>query len=51
VAIIAIVLIETAVVHLLVRQWSPRVAWMLTVLSGLGLIEIIRYYRRKSRRA
>jgi hypothetical protein len=49
-AIVAVILIETVIVHLVVRHWSVRTAWVLTAVSILGAIQIVIYYRRRHAR-
>ena len=40
-----VVLVETAAVHMLVRQWSSTAAWILTGLSVYALVWLIGDYR------
>lgn len=40
-----VILVETAAVHMLARQWSSTVAWILTGLSGYALVWLIGDYR------
>lgn len=47
----AIIVIETVVVHLMLRAWSPTVAWILTGLSLYGLLWLLGDYRAMRRRA
>ena len=41
IAVMIVLVVETAAVHLLVRLWSPMVAWILTSISAYTLVWLI----------
>ncbi len=45
-----LVVAETAVVHLLVAQWSEKVAWVLTILGAYTIIQVVAVLRSLSQR-
>jgi hypothetical protein len=45
VALALITVVEMAAVHLLVRQWSPTLAWVLTAISIYAVIGVLAHSR------
>lgn len=49
-ALLFIIAVETAVVHVLLHSWSPTVAWVLSVLSLYSILQLFGCLRSMSKR-